>query len=1217
MNQEREHSVGQMEWIEGIIWSGLVVKGSMHKQSPRNVKRISLEKRGWISHPNYLAIVNTLLSTYTLDSAQLTRKRNCYGPSETLIQQQKGLLLVHSTHFNNMTSEFHNAVTAMLRPTEHCMTCLEFLYSKHNTKRKRIMVIIADAETRQRGCILIMKRKTPTSLSIRHVLPIHSEFKFALAQTKPPKATNATAMRNSIFILKINQDDGVDIRLETESLAVTQNACSLLKQLSNNAERIESKGFKDMIEFYSKMQDIANGNPYPDDEMDQDNLNARARRARDKNQNPFIAFDSDVRPQDFKAIKNGWIAKELRNRENEFSLYFDLNVHIGTWNVNGRPPTEPLDPWIHEFNFEKADVLVLGFQEVDLSTEAFIRSGASIKEEEWAKAVEASLKLTGVSFKKIASKQLVGMLILVYIHEKHVDFVKDVSACSVGCGILGVMGNKGGVGVRIKIYDSYITFINSHLAADVLQVDRRNQDFLEICARMEFPLSAEYETFTDYTLKHPWVATHMDVGWNINNENVEDALNNEAVAESADMLMKTPVVKTTCTIFDCDHLFWFGDLNYRIPIPDVEAKAILNEEGGIQKLLALDQLSTEIKAGRAFFEFQEQPITFNPSFKYDVGTDTFDTSEKRRAPSYCDRILWLKNPIHREKTPDFVQPRLYKMTMNPKFSDHKPILGSFSIKCRQINQDAKTKTFDKIVLDLDRFENDALPDLHVNTNILEFGSIRYLESITKTILLENKGQVLAKFKFISTQEGAPYCKTWCSINPPFGMLLPGEKTKINIKIHVNFENAAKLNFQQDDLNDILILHTKNGKDHFISINAEWQVSSFGNDLDVLCRLRRPARSLSSKDCSVLKGAIFKMLQENSDPGTSVMLPEMHELIDMKKKLSVPKEIWRLVDFIYRYGMDVDHIFQTRGDPETMEYIIECLDNGMDFDLIALLQDKTDFVYEEQALSTSSLVEGIYSTLPTAVSAFPPTDPDTLPLLESPVAPSPTTLENEIELDIDLILQSKKDSGKVLPASRKVASKSRPVVVYSMVECMFHFLEALSDPVLPFSLHHQCIQEGYHSITAGKMMLQMFPESHYHLFMYLMSFFREFKTMYNGQPELTVDKLADILAPILCKSPPDTFTNPSSDQPKSNVETNGRKSMALETDMSRMNISQKYATVSGSSTVTGLLDTPQNGTTLFGKSSLQQQDVLKKERTQYELRRKMFVMQFLDVSNPLD
>lgn len=87
-----------------------------------------------------------------------------------------------------------------------------------------------------------------------------------------------------------------------------------------------------------------------------------------------------------------------------------------------------------------------------------------------------------------------------------------------------------------------------------------------------------------------------------------------------------------------------GDLNYRIPIPDTEAKAML-ESGNFEQLLQFDQLLNERRQGRCFMGFQEGDIKFSPSYKFDIGSDNYDTSEKRRSPSWCDRILWYKNPV--------------------------------------------------------------------------------------------------------------------------------------------------------------------------------------------------------------------------------------------------------------------------------------------------------------------------------------------------------------------------------------------------------------------------------------------------------------------------------------------------------------------------------------------------------------------------------------------
>lgn len=44
--------------------------------------------------------------------------------------------------------------------------------------------------------------------------------------------------------------------------------------------------------------------------------------------------------------------------------------------------------------------------------------------------------------------------------------------------------------------------------------------------------------------------------------------------------------------------------------------------------------------GLVFREFQEGPLTFAPTYKYDPGTEMFDSSAKQRTPSYTDRILF-------------------------------------------------------------------------------------------------------------------------------------------------------------------------------------------------------------------------------------------------------------------------------------------------------------------------------------------------------------------------------------------------------------------------------------------------------------------------------------------------------------------------------------------------------------------------------------------------
>ncbi|KAJ3089007.1 Type II inositol 1,4,5-trisphosphate 5-phosphatase [Quaeritorhiza haematococci] len=189
----------------------------------------------------------------------------------------------------------------------------------------------------------------------------------------------------------------------------------------------------------------------------------------------------------------------------------------------------------------------------------------------------------------------------------------------------------------------------------------------------------------------------------------------------------------------------------------------------------------------------------------------------------------------------------------------------------------------------------------------------------------------------------------------------GDKQKINITILVDHSTAPALNLGKESLDDILILHVENSKDHFITACGNYLPSSFGNDLDVLSFLRRPVRSYQFDD---LRAVVRKVVEEETrrkggSTGASAFPSKLVGLVSPGKagedekagkeeeRLSVPKEMWRLIDFIYRYGMDVDNLFASPPDQSVVEYIRECLDTGVEFDYEALLAEvDEDEEYDE-------------------------------------------------------------------------------------------------------------------------------------------------------------------------------------------------------------------------------------------------------------------------------
>ena len=70
---------------------------------------------------------------------------------------------------------------------------------------------------------------------------------------------------------------------------------------------------------------------------------------------------------------------------------------------------------------------------------------------------------------------------------------------------------------------------------------------------------------------------------------------------------------------------------------------------------------------------------FWPTYKYDVGSDTYDTSEKQRSPSWTDRILW------RCRRGACRQQSYSRHELGG--SDHRPVSAAFSIDATRVFMD--------------------------------------------------------------------------------------------------------------------------------------------------------------------------------------------------------------------------------------------------------------------------------------------------------------------------------------------------------------------------------------------------------------------------------------------------------------------------------------------------------------------------------------------------
>ena len=155
------------------------------------------------------------------------------------------------------------------------------------------------------------------------------------------------------------------------------------------------------------------------------------------------------------------IQNQVLSRSADYTSRIPLLVWTGTYNVNGKKPyglaeIESLRAWLFEKNNSSSDLFILGFQEiVDLNAvNVVVTNSSALRTTLWRESIASTLSsfAKDMKYAMVMEKHLVGILCIVFIKEKNISHLHQVSGTSAGVGVLGLMGSKGAVATRIQLY---------------------------------------------------------------------------------------------------------------------------------------------------------------------------------------------------------------------------------------------------------------------------------------------------------------------------------------------------------------------------------------------------------------------------------------------------------------------------------------------------------------------------------------------------------------------------------------------------------------------------------------------------------------------------------------------------------------------------------------------------------------------------------------------
>ncbi|KAK8874407.1 hypothetical protein PGQ11_004921 [Apiospora arundinis] len=328
-----------------------------------------------------------------------------------------------------------------------------------------------------------------------------------------------------------------------------------------------------------------------------------------------------------------YVLGELGKRAAEFSSTETISILVGTFNLNGKTEgiNDDLTPWLHPdvLGSTQPEIVAVGFQEiVELSAQQIMNSDPTRKQA-WERAIKKTLnghaqRIGGEKYVLLRSGQLVGAALCIFVKVSVLSKIKNVEGSVKKTGMSGIAGNKGAVAIRMEYANTQLCFVTAHLAAGFANYEERNRDYATIHHGLRFQRNR--------------------------------------------------------SIDDHDTVVWLGDFNYRIGLSHERAMELVKHQN-LERLYENDQLNLQMVAGLAFPFYSEAKINFMPTYKFDIGTDRYDTSEKARIPAWTDRILRKGTNIR----------QLAYNSAPLRFSDHRPVYATYQCIVNIIDEPLKEK----------------------------------------------------------------------------------------------------------------------------------------------------------------------------------------------------------------------------------------------------------------------------------------------------------------------------------------------------------------------------------------------------------------------------------------------------------------------------------------------------------------------------------------------